>query len=200
MIPIAIGVVVLGSFYLFSKKAETSDSSSFDANESDYIMRKYGLKDIDPSIQGGKYKRDYDIYFKISADEFDVPFALLKAHAVAESSMNERAIRNEPDGSASYGLMQLLWKNNKSSWMFNRFSSTGISGEKLSKNIEYIYDPLQNIKSAADLVSKNLDACKGNIRDAINMYNTGAKESVRVAPHNYTEKVLKYYNQILGEI
>ena len=189
---VGLGLILTGLVYTNKSKADQLPSIG-----GMLITRKYNLPDIEPSEQGGVFKDDYDYYFEASADEYDVPFALLKATSVAESSLKADAIRNEPDGSASYGLMQLLWKNDKKSWMYNRFSSTGLTGDKLAGDIRLIYNPSQNIETAADLIAKNLKSCNGNIRDAINMYNTGVKESVRVAPHDYVKKVLGYYETII---
>lgn len=168
---------------------------------SEYIMsepkqRLYDLKDVLPENQGGNYKTDFDLYFEKSADQYGVPFALLKAHAIAESSLNPKAFMDESktgsnrQGWASRGLMQLLfWPKS------TRFEKYGFSS---TRSVDDFFDPETNIDVAAQLIRDNLRSCKGNIRDAINMYNTGAKESVRIAPNGYVDKVLGYYNKLIG--
>lgn len=180
-----LGVAGLAAFALASK-----GSSSMKSN------RLYGLSDVSPENQGGNYKRDFDVYFDAAADEFGVPFALLKAHAFRESSFNPKAFRDENPskrtdriGWASRGLMQLLfWPNS------DRFAKYGFAS---SRNPDDLYDPNLNIRIAAQLIRDNLKASNGNIRDAVNMYNAGVKESVRVAPHNYVDNVLSTYNTLL---
>lgn len=173
--------------------------------------RSWGLKDVEPSEQSGGYKTDYDIYFEAAADEFDVPFALLKAHAIQESSLKEKAFRNENpsnradrEGWASRGLLQLLWapdKNNSlaKNKLYDRFKKYGYSGDTIG-NGDLLFKPDVNTRISAQLIRDNLKSCGGSIRDAINMYNAGVKESVRQAPEDYVGKVLKYYNKIIGEV
>ena len=163
--------------------------------------RLYDLEDIEPENQGGNYKQDYDLDIENAADLENVPFALLKAHAIAESSLNPRAFMDENpnklssrQGWASRGLMQLLfWPGS------TRFEQFGYTSEMLSGG-EKLYDPHINTLIAAKLIRANLKSCSGNLRDAVNMYNTGAKESVRIAPGGYVDKVLKYYNTLLGKV
>lgn len=172
--------------------------------------RLWGLKDVEPSLQKGGYKTDYDIYFEAAADEFDVPFALLKAHAIQESSLKEKAFRNENpsnradrEGWASRGLLQLLWapdKNNSlaKNKLYDRFKKYGYSGDQIGSG-DLLFKPDVNTRISAQLIRDNLKSCGGSLRDSINMYNAGVKESVRQAPDNYVGRVLNYYNKILGE-
>lgn len=161
--------------------------------------RLYNLKDIDPSIQGAAYKKDYDTVFESVANEFGVPFALLKAHAIAESSLNPNAFRDESNskperqGWGSRGLMQILWWPNS-----DRFKKYGYPDKDLGVDGIRMFEPLVNVRIAGQLIKDNLNACAGNLRDAVNMYNTGKKESQYKAPNNYVDKVINYYNKILG--
>lgn len=163
--------------------------------------RLYTLKDVDPDFQGGTYKKDFDLQFETVADETGVPFALLKAHAIAESSLKPSAFRDESSGRvdrkgwASRGLMQILWWPNS-----DRFKKYGYPDSKLGVDGILMFDPYVNIKIAAELIKQNLLACRGNLRDAVNMYNTGKKEADFKAPFNYVDKVTNNYNKILGEI
>lgn len=161
--------------------------------------RLYGLPDIFPEEQGGSYKRDFDVLFEKHADRTGVPFGLLKAHAIQESSLNPRAFRDENPskrtdrlGWASRGLMQLLaWPGT------TRWAQFGFTNTKDEKSLDLLYDPDINIQLAADLIRSNLKACGGNLRDAVNMYNAGVKESVRKAPDNYVDRVTGYYSTII---
>ena len=186
-----IFLVIAAGAVLFLMSQKTSEGDDLD-------QRIFNLEDISPLDQGGSYKRDYDAFFEKSADDHQVPFALIKAHAIAESSLNPRAFRdenptkrNDRQGWASRGLCQLLfWPGSK------RFEQFGYSDKDLAGG-ELLFDPEINADIAAQLIRANLIACSGNIRDAINMYNTGVKESKRQAPHNYVDKVMNYYNKII---
>ena len=177
------------------------------------LVRAYGLKDIEPLAQKGGYKTEFDFWFDHFADKHDVPFALLKAHALMESSLKETAFRDENpskradrEGWASRGLMQILWANDlkndlvpSGKKLYDRFKKYGFPGEKLGTG-EIMFKPEVNIDIAAQLIKDNLKSVGGNLRDAVNMYNAGVKESVRKAPHDYVNRVLNYYNKILGEV
>lgn len=209
LIPV-IGVLAI---FFMSQKSEASEKveTSLGDPVETVKTRKWGLLDVSPEYQGGEYKTDYDAYFEAAADEFDVPFALLKAHAIQESSLKEKAFRDENPSKradradwASRGLMQLLWandKNNKlvadSKKLYDRFKRYGYSGDTIG-NGDLLFDPKVNIRCAAQLIRDNLNSCGGNLRDAVNMYNAGVKESVRAAPANYVDRVTGYYNKILG--
>lgn len=158
----------------------------------------FNLPDIDPVDQGGSYKKDFDPIFEKVSLETGVPFALLKSHALMESSLNPRAFRDENPskrsdrlGWASRGLMQVLfWPGS------TRFERFGYTSKDLDGG-EKLFDPETNVKVAALLIRENLNACGGNLRDAVNMYNAGVKESVRVAPFQYVDKVLGYYSKLV---
>lgn len=162
------------------------------------MFRKWSLKDVQPENQGGSYRREFDSIFWDVANAEDVPFALLKAHAIVESSLRPNAIRDENPtknprriGWTSFGLMQLLW------WPgTERFSQFGYPASSLGDGT-ILYQPNVNIKIAARLIKANLQACNGNLRDAINMYNAGVKESVRPAPLNYVDKVIGHYETLI---
>lgn len=210
---LVLGAMAAAAFLFFNNKAQASDGALEVYPLNEEKTRAYGLKDIEPSQQGASYKREYDIYFEAAADEFDVPFALLKAHAIQESSLKEGAFRDEnPSGRtdrtgwASRGLMQLLWapdKNNSEvaagKKLYDRFKKYGYSGDTIG-NGDLLFRPDVNARIAAQLIKDNLKSTGGNLRDAINMYNAGVKESVRKAPEGYVDKVLNYYNKILGVV
>lgn len=149
------------------------------------------LPDVRPESQGGNYSRAYDDVFYEVGQSYGVPFALLKAHAIKESSLSASAFRQEPKGKASYGLMQVLWWQNS-----NRFNNWGFSDDMI-RDGSLLYDPEVNVSIACEIILDNYRRLK-NLRDAINAYNTGVKESVRVAPYDYVNKVLGYYSTIIG--
>lgn len=168
--------------------------------ESNVGRRLYNLPDVEPENQGGSFNRDYDFYFETSADDSGVPFALLKAHAIMESSLNPAAFRDENpknradrQGWASRGLMQILWWPGSERWKKYGFgdATLGVSGVRM-------FEPQVNLAIASKLIRDNLNACNGNLRDAINMYNSGKKESEYVAPYEYVDRVLKNYSTLIG--
>lgn len=152
-----------------------------------------GLPDIDPEVQGGSFSVKYDEVLDQISHEKGVPFALLKAHAIRESSLNSAAFRQEPNGKASYGLMQILWWKNS-----NRFVNFGYSDDTIG-NESNLYDPYLNVSIAASLILENWDRFNENLRDTINAYNTGVSEAKRVAPYNYVDDVIKYYKTLIGK-
>lgn len=167
---------------------ESSDSDIYDVE---------GYPDIMIESQKGNYSTKFDDIFDQVRNEIGVPMALLKAHAKRESNFNQNAIRNEPakngrPPSASYGLMQVLWWTSS-----NRFSKWSYPDDILNKGVT-LYDPLVNVRLGAHIIKENLDRF-GNLRDAVNAYNTGVKESVRPAPNNYVNDVIKIYSEILGK-
>lgn len=191
--PILILLLIAGGVYLYANSdiGIPMTGGSKDTT-GDSTVNDQGLTDIAPPDQGGGYDQSYDYSFIQARDKWGIPFALLKAHAIAESSLDHTAYRQEPNGRASYGLMQILW------WAgSDRFKKYGASADYIGDG-SVLYDPDRNVDIAAQLIKDNFAACNGNLRDTINMYNTGVKESVRAAPSGYVDKVLKYYGKIIG--
>lgn len=188
--------LIAGAFILYGISKSNTDSSIHSSDDRVVNMnRLFNLKDVDPGDQGGTWKRDYDFVFEAGADNTGVPFALLKAHAIMESSLNPKAYLDENPqknpkriGWASRGLMQLLyWPN---STRFEKYGFKSSTGNEL-------FESIVNVEIGAKLIADNLKSCGGNIRDAINMYNTGKKESVFKAPHNYVDRVLSNYETLI---
>ena len=191
--PILAGIIFLVGFLFVSNR-----------NEGDMILKSgrkmlYDLADIDPDDQSGGYKKDHDFAFEKASVKWQVPFALLKAHAIKESSLNPRAFMDENPtkrtdriGWASRGLMQVLWWPGS-----NRFAKYGYPDSILAGG-EKLFDPEVGCDIGAQIIRDNLKACGGNLRDAVNMYNTGKKEAAYPAPGEYVNKVLNYYNKIRG--
>lgn len=188
--------LIAGAFILYGiSKSNSSDNVYSNPDRMVDMKRLFNLKDVDPDDQGGTWKKDYDFVFEASADHTGVPFALLKAHSIMESSLNPKAFLDENPqknpkriGWASRGLMQLLyWPN---STRFEKYGFKSTTGDEL-------FESVINVEIAAKLIADNLRACGGNIRDAINMYNTGKKESALKAPHNYVDRVLSNYETLI---
>lgn len=150
-----------------------------------------GLVDVTPDDQQGQWKLDYDKSLYRASESTDVPFAVLKAHAIRESALKAAAYRLEPTGKASYGLMQILWWKNS-----GRFTKWGYSDDDIGDG-SLLYDANVNCFLGAKIWRDNWDRMQ-NLRDTINAYNTGVVESKRVAPGNYVNDVLKYYSEIVG--
>jgi len=170
---------------------------SADNGTSDFGQTVGGFPDIDPQNQGGLWKTDFDDSFKRASEKNDVPFALIKAHAIRESALKPNAIRNElatskRPPSASYGLMQILWWPNS-----NRFAGYGYNDDFIGDG-SILYNTDVNADIAAHLIRENLQRF-GTLRDAINAYNTGVGEGTRVAPGNYVNDVLSYYSKLVGK-
>ena len=178
---------------LFSNQA-----SAVSLGESKVKKRLFNLPDIEPENQGGSWSTDYDLFFEQTANDSGIPFALLKAHAIMESSLKPRAFRDENPskradrtGWASRGLMQILW------WPGSeRFKKYGYEDADL-ENGEAMFDPHVNIDIASQIIRANLETCDGNLRDAINMYNTGKKESQFKAPYDYVDRVMNNYKTLI---
>lgn len=149
------------------------------------------LPDVSASVQGGKWSKDYDGVFENVCSETGVPFALLKAHAIRESALDEMAFRQEPSGKASYGLMQILWWKGS-----DRFRKYGYSDDFINAG-DALYDPYINVSIAAQIILDNWNRMD-TLRDTINAYNTGVKEKTRIAPGNYVADVIKNYSALVG--
>ncbi len=152
------------------------------------VSNDWNLPDVDASDQGGVFKRDFDSYFEKASGRHGVPFALVKAHAIRESSLNANAYNVE----GSRGLMQIYWPQGS-----NRLAVFGYGPSELGDGA-ILFDPDVNTDLGAAFIADNLKTCGGNLRDAINMYNTGKKEAVFKAPKNYVDDILGYYSQIVG--
>lgn len=185
--PILIGLLFVGIFV--AVKASAGESVS---------RRLFNLDDVEPHDQGGKFNQDFDLFFLDAADQTGAPFALIKAHAIQESSLNPRAFMDENpkgletrEGWASRGLMQVLWWPGS-----DRFKKYGFPDSSLDDG-EGLFDAHINTLIGAKIIAENLRSCNGNLRDAVNMYNTGKKEAQFKAPGNYVDRVLKNYNTLL---
>lgn len=151
----------------------------------------FPMIDVAPSNQGGRWKLDFDDAMMQASVQTGVPFALIKAHCIAESALVPSASRTEPNGRKSYGLSQILWWPNS-----NRFANWGYSDDKIGDG-SILYDPTTCCYIGAMIMQDNLKRL-GNLTDAINAYNTGVAASVRIAPLGYVDKVKGYYTTLVG--
>ncbi len=168
----------------------------------------WGLPDIDSSNQGGDFDTTYDEAFEKASGATGVPFALIKAHAIRESSLDPNASHQDSSTQSSYGLLQIEWSANMSSSLFNRLSKYGsqYSGANIAAGASVINDPDTNAFLGACIIKDNLNWLTPNgkngmqgLRDAINAYNTGTTESKHPAPVNYVNDVLAYYSKIINQ-
>ena len=135
----------------------------------------------------------YELINRISST-YSVDQILVRAVVNAESSFNPSAIRTEPNGMSSYGLMQVTLPTARS-----------VVG---SITIDQLMIPDINLSVGISYLSSLLDKY-GNIPDAVASYNAGlprknvsgqyinSKGSTNV--NNYVNRVLGYYNQYKTE-
>lgn len=185
MDPLTLSLIAAAGLIL-TKKPDASR-----APMSDGIRPLSSLPDCKPENQSGSYSRTFDEVYYFFSQRFGIPFCLIKAHAIRESLQDQRAYRQEPNGKASYGLMQILWWKNS-----NRFKSWGYSDDAIGDG-SLLYDAWVNVEIACQIIKDNFRV-HGNLRDAVNSYNTGRNEATRPAPGNYVNDVLKTYEKILG--
>lgn len=207
----AIFIALLGVGSLFILKGASANASGNSAgsgnsgNQSGLVTRSnpWALPDIDSSNQGGGYSTSYDESFEKASGSTGVPFALLKAHAIRESSLNPNASHTDQGTLASYGLMQVEWNSDTGSSYYDRLSKYGYPGDDLSEQI--LSDPDTSAYLGACIIADNLNWLNPSgkngsqgLRDTINAYNTGNTESNDPAPNNYVNDVVKYYSTITG--
>lgn len=166
----------------------------------------WNLPDIDSSNQEGGYDTSYDESFEKASGATGVPFALLKAHAIRESSLNPNASHQDTDSESSYGLMQVEWSTDENSTLFNRLSKYGSQYQGSNLDIAMLSEPDNNCFLGASIISDNMgwlnpggrNGLQG-LRDVINAYNTGVAETTREAPANYVNDVIGYYQKLIGQ-
>lgn len=198
MYPLLIGAAILGVLFM-SKSGGTSAATPGGTNSAVFRNNPWNLPDVDSSQQHGVYLQDFDECFEKASAQTGVPFALIKAHAIRESSLKSGAYHyDNPKSGASYGLMQVEWNFN------NRFEKYGFPDSILGSDGAGLYDPDTNTMIGALIIRDNLGWLnKGKtlqgLRDTINSYNTGTDEDTHPAPGNYVNDVLSYYSNLIGE-
>lgn len=118
---------------------------------------------------------NYEAYFQLAADTYQVPVDLIKGLANAESGFDANAISR----CGAQGVMQLMPATARAMGVTNAF------------------DPAQNIMGGAKYLRQMLDTFDGDVSKAIAAYNAGPgtiKKYGGVLPsqENYVNKVLRY--------
>lgn len=176
----------------------TVDSNPSNRNPLLTRANKWGLPDIDSSDQSGGYDTQYDSCFEKASGQTGVPFALIKAHAIRESSLVASAKHADFGVGTSYGLMQVEW--NASGKLANRLAKYGPYSADDLRDGSILFDPDVSAYLGACIIRDNLNWLQGNLQDAINAYNTGHSVAKGLAPKNYVNDVLTYYGNIVGEV
>jgi hypothetical protein len=153
-----------------------------------------GLPDIAPADQGGSYSRAYDDAFYVASQKTGIPFAWIKGQSLRENGKQNASAQvfESSNSTYSYGLMQINWRPGK-----NRFAFAGYPDDAIGDG-SILYDPYVNTLIGASFLKDGWDRF-GNLRDAINQYNTGVAESKRVAPGNYVNDVIRYYSTLVRQ-
>lgn len=120
---------------------------------------------------------EYENYFQIASETYQIPENLLKAVAKAESDFNPTAVSH----CGAQGIMQLMPSTARALGVTNAF------------------DPAQNIMGGAKYLRQMLDTFNGDVSKALAAYNAGPN-AVRkyggIPPYretqNYVTKVLGY--------
>lgn len=120
---------------------------------------------------------DFEDYFRIAAETYQIPENLLKAVAKAESDFNPNAVSS----CGAQGVMQLMPSTARALGVSNSF------------------DPAQNIMGGAKYLRQQLDTFDGDVSKALAAYNAGpgaVKKYDGIPPYretqNYVTKVLSY--------
>lgn len=118
---------------------------------------------------------DYEKYFQLAADTYQVPVNLIKALAKAESDFDANAVSH----CGAQGIMQLMPATARAMGVTNAF------------------DPAQNIMGGTKYLRQMLDTFDGDVSKAIAAYNAGPgaiKKYGGVLPSqtNYVNKILGY--------
>ena len=196
---VVLALVGVTAYEIYSQGGSvTSSDGSTPApgNPNTTNSNPWSLPDIDSTDQQGGFATTYDSSFEKASGLTGVPFALIKAHAIRESSLNPQAFHQDNSSESSYGLMQVEWGTASS--LTNRLAKYGPYSADQLKDGSILYDPDTSAYLGACIIRDNLNWLKGNLRDAINAYNTGTTEAKSEAPANYVDDVMKYYATIIG--
>ncbi len=138
-----------------------------------------GFKNAMSEAASGSGTVSLDAIFEEAAAAYDVPLALLKAVAKAESNFNPSAV----SCAGAIGVMQLM------------------PGTASAMGVTDPYDARQNILGGAKYLKSNLDRYDGNVSLALAAYNAGPGSVAKyggIPPYaetqNYVKKVTSYMN------
>jgi soluble lytic murein transglycosylase-like protein len=167
----AIVAALVGFFYARKGNAMEAPQSAVQPVTLDSLFKKYGAK-------------------------YGVDWQLLKAIAMAESSLQPDAVRNNPPHDVSVGVMQILCLPGPSGYCSNRFNVDGWQGMTADK----LLDPETNIAIGAQILAWNLRTY-GNPR-GIAVYNSySARHAGPTGPFpndSYVAKVLRNLAKLKG--
>lgn len=127
---------------------------------------------------------DYEKYFQLAADTYDVPVNLIKAVAKAESNFDASAVSR----CGAQGVMQLMPATARAMGVTDSF------------------DPAQNIMGGTKYLRQMLDTFDGDVSKAIAAYNAGpnAVKKHGGVPYqgtkDYVDKVLSYAGENISAI
>ncbi|MDH5188838.1 MAG: lytic transglycosylase domain-containing protein [Rhodospirillaceae bacterium] len=138
-----------------------------------------------------------DLLFQKHGGAFGIPWQLLKAVAMRESSLNPLALNEENDGEggqASRGLMQILTPN--------RLNIIGWSGAYPLGGVNTLFDPDKNIYYGAQILKWNMETY--GLYRGIAIYNNWSQ---RNEPANgpfsnqyYVDGIINYFKQYGGDV
>jgi soluble lytic murein transglycosylase-like protein len=138
----------------------------------------------------------YDDEFQKWATKYGVDWKLLKAHAMAESSLMAGAFNPEKKGAqdGSYGLMQIYVVTDALGRVVNRLNVDNWPPAKP----EALFDPDYNVQIGAQIVASNIKAW--GMPRAVAVYNNfSARKSPQAGPFPnqvYVDRVLKNYRRL----
>lgn len=113
----------------------------------------------------------FDAAVRVAAQNYAVPFELVKAVIGQESRFNPRATRIEAAlADRSVGLMQILYATAKGE------GYTGPLGDPAS--LTGLYDPLTNITYGTSFLASMLAQTHGHIPSAVSAYNGGYRPTI----------------------
>lgn len=118
---------------------------------------------------------NYEDYFQLAADTYQVPVSLIKGLANAESGFDANAVSR----CGAQGVMQLM------------------PGTARAMGVTNAFDPAQNIMGGTKYLRQMLDTFGGDVPKAIAAYNAGPGAikrygGVMPSQENYVNKVLRY--------
>lgn len=206
-------LALIGGGLLFAMKGLQAggDTSIPSTNSNSTQNNPWALPDIDSANQGGGFDTTYDESYEKASGSTQAPFALIKAHAIRESSQNPQATHADTATESSYGLLQVEWSSDSSSSFWDRLSKYGsqYAGSSLAPPHDFnaiLCDPDSSAFLGASIIRDNLNWLNPGgknglqgLRDTINAYNTGTTEAKHPAPNNYVNDVLGYYQALVGE-
>lgn len=141
-------------------------------------------------------KTNLDALFQKYAGQTGVPWQLLKAIAMAESSLNPDAINEEGDGvggRASRGLMQILAPQ--------RLNVNGWTGDGPTGGVESLFDPDVNIHIGSQIIRWNMETY-GFYRGIAIYNNWSQRHQSAAGPFSnqyYVDRIVGYFKAYGGD-